>query len=72
METVGLFNGLVTALSVAASERPSPPPHDAHDLPTLLATGRYPLSPPLRAAVSISIEFDRLVLRLIDGLAAHT
>lgn len=74
METVGLINGLVTALSVAASERPSPPPHDAHDLPTLLATGRYPLFAALAGQphLDLDLEFDRLVLRLIDGLAAHT
>lgn len=72
LETVGLFNGFVTALAVAAD---TPAREVAADdqlaLQALLASGRYPRFAALAGQPHIDLddEFDRLVLRLISGLA---
>jgi AcrR family transcriptional regulator len=72
LETVGLFNGLVTALVVAGTT-PTRGLDEARqrELGTLLSSGQYPIFVSLAGQPHLNLdqEFDRLVLRLIDGLA---
>lgn len=72
LETVGLFNGLVTALVVAGTT-PTKGLDEAHqrELETLLSSGQYPMITALAGQPHLDLdrEFDRLVLRLVDGLA---
>ena len=72
LETVGLFNGLVTALVVAATT-PTRSVDEARqrELETLLSSGQYPIFTALAGQPHLDLdqEFDRLVLRVIDGLA---
>lgn len=69
LETVGLFNGFVTTLATVASATP-PEPADGVELVRLLQTGRYPRFAALAGQPHLDLDehFDRLVLRVIDGL----
>jgi len=71
LETVGLFNGFVTALSTAGLRQPPMAPDQ--DLVDMLATGQYPhfaavAGRALPAPLDLEREFDRLVGRIVDGL----
>ena len=71
LETVGLFNGFVTALATASQRQPPAAPDQ--DLLDLLATGQYPhfaavAGRALPAPLDLEREFDRLVGRIVDGL----
>ncbi len=71
LETVGLFNGLVTTLAVAATTPPREVDEgEQHALTALLASGQYPKFAALSGQPHLDLtrEFNRLVLRLIDGL----
>lgn len=70
LETVGLFNGLVTALCVASNAPTQTDPEAGDDLMALLESGRYPRFAALAGQPHLDMEreFDRLVLRLIEGL----
>lgn len=70
LETVGLFNGFVTALA-AASLRPPTTSHQ--DLTGLISSGRYPhfaaaAGGQLPPHLDLDREFVRLVRRVVDGL----
>lgn len=73
LETVGLFNGLVSSLAMAsATAAPAPDPAEQRRLTDLLATGHYPRFAALvvdPAPLDLDEHFDRLVERLLDGLA---
>jgi AcrR family transcriptional regulator len=72
LETVGLFNGIVTTLCVAATRPAREPDEDQRQrLIALLATGDYPCFAALAGHphMDLDVEFDRIVGRLIDGLA---
>ena len=71
LETVGLFNGFVTALAAASLRPPPTAPHQ--DVMDLLATGQYPhvaavAGRTLPPHLDLDREFDRLVARIVDGL----
>lgn len=70
LETAGLFNGLVTAIAVAANSPPPALTDNREQLEALLATGAYPRFAALAGQPHLNLddEFERLVLRLVDGL----
>lgn len=75
LETVGLFNGLVSTLALASLESsPQPDSGSQQQLIDLLASGQYPVFARLmqgsaKPHLDLDEHFDRLVGRLLDGLA---
>lgn len=73
VETAGLFNGLVTTLSVASSS-PDRGTRPLDGLGELLATGDFPRFARLagQSHLNVAENFERLVGRLLDGLGTTT
>lgn len=72
LETVGLFNGFVTALANATMTAEPPVDEErGRELANLLTTGKYPRFAALAAGPHLDLDahYDRLALRIIDGLA---